>query len=46
MKVPPLLFHDESWFALQDISLLGLLGFFGSMTVMLWLLRAINPVTI
>ena len=42
MKVPPLLFHDESWFALQDISLLGLMGFFGSMTVMLWLLRAIN----
>ena len=42
MKVPPLLFHDESWLALQDISLLGLLGFFGSMTVMLWLLRAIN----
>ena len=42
MKVPPLLFHDASWLALQDISLLGLLGFFGSMTVMLWLLRAIN----
>ena len=42
MKVPPLLFHDESWLALQDISLLGLLGFFGSMTVMLWLLLAIN----
>lgn len=42
MKVPPLLFHDASWLALQDISLLGLLGFFGSMTVMLWLLLAIN----
>ncbi|MDB4749750.1 AarF/UbiB family protein [Rubripirellula sp.] len=42
MKVPPVLFHDESWLALQDISLLGLLGFFGSMTVMLWLLLAIN----
>lgn len=42
MKVPPLIFHDESWLALQDISLLGLLGFFGSMTVMLWLLLAIN----
>jgi len=42
MKVPPLLFHEESWLALRDISVLGLLGFFGSMTVMLWLLRAIN----
>ncbi|MGI9468662.1 MAG: ABC1 kinase family protein [Rubripirellula sp.] len=42
MKVPPLLFHDASWLALQDISLFGLLGFFGSMTVMLWLLLAIN----
>lgn len=42
MKVPPLLFHDTSWLALQDISLFGLVGFFGSMTVMLWLLLAIN----
>ncbi|MDA7492934.1 AarF/UbiB family protein [bacterium] len=42
MKVPPLLFHDASWLSLQDISLLGLVGFFGSMTVMLWLLLAIN----
>jgi len=42
MKVPPLLFHDASWLSLQDISLFGLVGFFGSMTVMLWLLLAIN----
>ena len=42
MKVPPLLFADASWLALQDISLFGLVGFFGSMTVMLWLLLAIN----
>ncbi len=42
MKVPPLLFSDASWLALQDISLLGLVGFFGSMTVMLWLLLAIK----
>ncbi|MGI9470469.1 MAG: ABC1 kinase family protein [Rubripirellula sp.] len=42
MKVPPLLFHNESWLALKDISLLGLIGFCGSITVMLWLLLAIN----
>ena len=42
MKVPPLLFHDQSWLALKDISLLGLVGFGGSITVMLWLLLAIN----
>lgn len=42
MKVPPLLFADASWLAVQDISLFGLVGFFGSMTVMLWLLLAIN----
>ena len=42
MNVPPLLFHDESWMALKDLSLLGLIGFCGSITVMLWLLLAIN----
>ena len=42
MKVPPLLFHEEGWLALKDISLLGLAGFFGSISMMLWLLLAIN----
>ena len=42
MKVPPLLFHEEGWLALKDISLLGLAGLFGSISMMLWLLLAIN----
>ena len=42
MKVPPVLFHEEGWLALKDISLLGLAGLFGSISMMLWLLLAIN----
>jgi ubiquinone biosynthesis protein len=42
MKVPPLLFHEKSVMALEDISLLGLVGIVGSITVMMWLLLAIN----
>ena len=42
MKVPPLIFQQRSVMAMQDISLLGLLGISGSMTVMMWLLIAIN----
>lgn len=42
MKVPPLLFHERSFFGLLDLSLLGLLGIVGSMVVMLRLLLAIN----
>jgi len=42
MQVPPLLFKEERWLALKDISLLGLAGFFGSVGMMLWLLLAIN----
>ncbi len=42
MKVPPLLFHEKNVMALEDISLLGLIGIVGSITVMMWLLLAIN----
>ena len=42
MKVPPLLFPTPSVLQMQDISLLGLIGVIGSMTVMMWLLLAIN----
>jgi ubiquinone biosynthesis protein len=42
MQVPPLLFPDESVMALKDVSLLGLIGIAGSITVMMWLLLAIN----
>ncbi len=42
MKVPPLIFQERSVMAMQDISLLGLAGVLGSITVMLWLLLAIN----
>ncbi|MEM8671276.1 MAG: AarF/UbiB family protein [Planctomycetota bacterium] len=42
MKVPPLLFQQPSVLQMQDISLLGLLGVVGSITVMMWLLLAIN----
>jgi ubiquinone biosynthesis protein len=42
MKVPPLLFQEPSVMALEDLSLLGLIGVFGSITVMMWLLLAIN----
>ncbi|MFK8113973.1 MAG: ABC1 kinase family protein [Rubripirellula sp.] len=42
MKVPPLLFTDGGIMAIQDLSLLGLVGVLGSITVMLWLLIAIT----
>ncbi len=42
MKVPPLLFREESFLAMQEISLLGLIGVAGSAGVMLWLLMAIR----
>lgn len=42
MEVPPLLFQQQSVMALQNLSLIGLIGIIGSMTVMLWLLLAIN----
>ncbi|MEE2934391.1 MAG: AarF/UbiB family protein [Planctomycetota bacterium] len=42
MKVPPLLFPTPSVLQMQDISLLGLIGVIGSMTVMMGLLLAIN----
>ena len=42
MKVPPLLFTEPTVFAMQDLSVLGLAGVIGSITVMMWLLIAIN----
>ena len=42
MKVPPLLFRGGAVLGMQDISLLGLVGIVGSMSVMMWLLLAIN----
>jgi ubiquinone biosynthesis protein len=42
MKVPPLLFQEPSVMGLQDLSLIGIVGAIGSITVMMWLLLAIN----
>ena len=42
MKVPPLFFADRTVMGVQDLSILGIAGLAGSMTVMLWLLIAIN----
>lgn len=42
MKVPPLLFQQEALLGMQDISLLGVVGVFGSFSVMMWLLIAIR----
>ena len=42
MKVPPLLFQEEALLGMQDISLLGVVGVFGSFSVMMWLLIAIR----
>jgi ubiquinone biosynthesis protein len=42
MQVPPLLFHQQIVMGMQDISLLGLIGVVGSITVMMWILLAIN----
>lgn len=42
MQVPPLLFRDDMFLGMQDISLFGLLGISGSAAVMMWLLMAIR----
>ncbi len=42
MKVPPLLFQQEAFLGMQEISLLGVVGVFGSFSVMMWLLMAIR----
>lgn len=42
MKVPPLLFQQEAFLGMQEISLLGVMGVFGSFSVMMWLLIAIR----
>ena len=42
MKVPPLLFTQPTVLGMQDLSLLGLGGVLSSITVMMWLLIAIN----
>ena len=42
MKVPPLFFRDESVLGMQDLSVMGIAGVTGSVTVMMWLLIAIN----
>ncbi|TWU51187.1 ABC1 kinase family protein [Rubripirellula reticaptiva] len=42
MKVPPLLFHEPGAFGIQDLSLIGTFGAFSSITVMMWLVLAIN----
>jgi ubiquinone biosynthesis protein len=41
-KVPPLLFPDQPFLGIRELSLLGILGIAGSISVMLWLLIAIN----
>ena len=42
MKVPPLLFVDKTVLGMSQLSVLGIAGFTGSVTVMLWLVLAIN----
>ncbi len=42
MKVPPLMFHEQSYFGMSDLSLLGLIGVIGSVVVMMRLVLAIN----
>ncbi len=42
MKGPPLLLQQEAVLGRQDISLLGVVGVFGSFSVMMWLLIAIR----
>ena len=41
-KVPPLLFTETTFLGISDLSFLGIAGIFGSITVMMWLLLAIN----
>ena len=42
MKVPPIISFDEGLMGMQELSILGLLGVFGSISVMMWLLLAIQ----
>lgn len=42
MKVPPLLFADQAFLSMRELSLLGVIGIAGSFAVMLWLVLAIN----
>ncbi|MGB7347184.1 MAG: AarF/UbiB family protein [Pirellulaceae bacterium] len=42
MKVPPLFFVGRSVLGMQDLSIMGIAGLTGSVTVMMWLLIAIN----
>ena len=41
-EVPPLLFPDQAVLGIQRLSVLGVIGVVGSITVMMWLLLAIN----
>ncbi len=41
-KVPPVLFPDQAVLGIRELSLLGIIGVIGSITVMMWLLIAIN----
>ena len=41
-KVPPLMFRDEAVMGMEDLSLLGISGIVASVTVMMWLVLAIN----
>ncbi len=42
MKVPPLMFHDRAVLGMEDMSVVGVVGIASSVTVMMWLLLAIN----
>ena len=41
-EVPPVLFPDNITFGIQRLSILGIFGVIGSVTVMMWLLLAIK----
>ncbi len=42
MKVPPVLFPDQAVLGIKEMSLMGIAGIIGSVTVMMWLILAIN----
>ncbi len=42
MKVPPILFTSKPFLGMKDLSVLGIAGIVGSVTVMMWVLLAIN----
>jgi ubiquinone biosynthesis protein len=42
MKVPPLMFREENILGMEEISLFGIIGVLGSVSVMMWLLMAIR----